>query len=50
MKKNEKEILKIVEFKLLLVGLSGLGHRYPSDFSGGMRKRAGLVRAIVLDP
>lgn len=47
---HEKEIREIVEFKLSLVGLSGLGHRYPSELSGGMRKRAGLARAIVLDP
>ncbi len=44
------EIRETVEFKLSLVGLSGIGERYPSELSGGMRKRAGLARAIALDP
>lgn len=47
---NTKEISDLVRFKLSLVGLNGVGHRYPHELSGGMRKRAGLARAIALDP
>ena len=42
--------LGLVEYKLSLVGLSGCGGLYPSEISGGMRKRAGLARAMALDP
>jgi len=45
-----REIAEVVNFKLSLVGLAGVGDRYPSELSGGMRKRAGLARAIALDP
>lgn len=44
------EIVQIVRFKLSLVGLGGFEDFYPSEISGGMRKRAGLARAIALDP
>ncbi len=40
----------MLRLKLSLVGLSGVEHRMPSELSGGMRKRAGLARAIALDP
>lgn len=41
---------ELVAFKLALVGLAGFEDYYPSEISGGMRKRAGLARAIALDP
>ncbi|MBV9757820.1 MAG: ATP-binding cassette domain-containing protein [Alphaproteobacteria bacterium] len=44
------EIDAIVALKLALVGLNGAGSRYPNELSGGMRKRAGLARAMALDP
>jgi len=47
---SKSEIQEIVSFKLSLVGLSGFENFYPSEISGGMRKRAGLARAIALDP
>jgi phospholipid/cholesterol/gamma-HCH transport system ATP-binding protein len=40
----------VARFKLTLVGLSGFENYYPSEISGGMRKRAGLARAMALDP
>jgi phospholipid/cholesterol/gamma-HCH transport system ATP-binding protein len=44
------EIDEIVALKLSLVGLAGFEAFYPSEISGGMRKRAALARAIALDP
>lgn len=44
------EIDEIVSMKLQLVGLGGFDHFYPSEISGGMKKRAGLARAMALDP
>src|SRR3954471_10420485 len=49
-KKSESEIRRIVTEKMDLVGLSGAEGKLPGEISGGMRKRAGLARALVLDP
>lgn len=47
---NPGQIREIVSLKLSLVGLGGFEDYYPSEISGGMRKRAGLARAMALDP
>jgi phospholipid/cholesterol/gamma-HCH transport system ATP-binding protein len=49
-KKTEKEIKDIVLDKMEIVGLTGSERKLPGEISGGMRKRAGLARALVLDP
>jgi phospholipid/cholesterol/gamma-HCH transport system ATP-binding protein len=47
---NESEIRKKVQERLEQVGLEGMGYKYPAELSGGMRKRAGLARALIMDP
>lgn len=47
---TDVEISEIASLKLALVGLSGFEDFYPSQISGGMQKRAGLARAMALDP
>jgi phospholipid/cholesterol/gamma-HCH transport system ATP-binding protein len=49
-RKSESEIRSIVGEKIELVGLQGAEAKLPGEISGGMRKRAGLARALVLDP
>src|SRR5213080_2929720 len=49
-KKSETEIRRIVLEKLEMTGLNGADKKLPGEISGGMRKRAGLARALVLDP
>jgi phospholipid/cholesterol/gamma-HCH transport system ATP-binding protein len=48
--KGEEEIHEICGRRLREVGLSGAGDKMPNELSGGMRKRAGFARALVLDP
>ena len=47
---SRREIAEIAALKLSQVGLSGFEDYYPAEISGGMRKRAGLARALALDP
>jgi len=49
-KLSDDEIRELSSLKLALVGLKGFEDFYPSEISGGMRKRAGLARAMSLDP
>ena len=48
--KSEKEVSDIVYERLKEVGLAGADKKFPNELSGGMRKRAGFARALVLDP
>lgn len=47
---SPSDINHLASLKLALVGLSGFEDYYPSEISGGMRKRAGLARALALEP
>ncbi|MGD9483279.1 ATP-binding cassette domain-containing protein [Streptomyces sp. TRM70308] len=49
-RKKESEIRRIVLDRMEMVGLTGAQDKLPGEISGGMRKRAGLARALVLDP
>ncbi len=45
-----EEVTRRVEEKLEQVGLSGMGHKFPAELSGGMKKRTGLARALIMEP
>lgn len=47
---SDTAIRDVVAYKLMLVGLAGFEDYYPNEISGGMMKRAGLARAMALDP
>ncbi|HXG52982.1 MAG TPA: ATP-binding cassette domain-containing protein [candidate division Zixibacteria bacterium] len=47
---TEEQIRRKVEERLDQVGLAGMGYKYPAEVSGGMKKRAGLARALVMEP
>jgi phospholipid/cholesterol/gamma-HCH transport system ATP-binding protein len=47
---SRRDVMSVAALKLALVGLAGFEGFYPAEISGGMRKRAGLARAIALDP
>ena len=47
---NPARIREVVKLKLALVGMAGFEEFYPAEISGGMQKRAGIARAMALDP
>jgi phospholipid/cholesterol/gamma-HCH transport system ATP-binding protein len=47
---QEEQVKSRVEERLEQVGLSGMGHKYPAELSGCMKKRTGLARALVVEP
>ncbi len=47
---KDSDVTKRVEERLGQVGLGDMGHKFPAELSGGMRKRAGLARALVMQP
>jgi phospholipid/cholesterol/gamma-HCH transport system ATP-binding protein len=49
-RKSESDVKRVVDEKMDMVGLSGAEDKLPGEISGGMRKRVGLARALVLDP
>ncbi len=49
-KTSESAINKKVSERLEQVGLGAMGHKLPAELSGGMKKRAGLARALIMDP
>ncbi|MGL1863289.1 MAG: ATP-binding cassette domain-containing protein [Pseudodesulfovibrio sp.] len=49
-KLSEEQIMRIVQDRLAMMGLGHALELYPNELSGGMRKRAGLARALVMDP
>lgn len=49
-KLSDLEVSRLVDKKLKEVGLTDVNHKFPSELSGGMKKRVGLARAIILDP